>query len=175
MLTEEDRRDIDKRRFISGIESDIEKLDFQHKRIFEFSLKTCGNPDADYYMILLRRLYRIIESEQHDSRVGNLKGKFSNIHKKIKIRDHFEHEVDLDNFPHASQGIIVIGGVVINKTNPHIISGNQKWLLNEDHEKFKDLMRKFANLYPFASKPKKKVSFICRLLKKLTNKYCNNR
>lgn len=177
MFTESDENEIEKIRFMSGIESEIKGLDLQHKRIFEFSPNNDPDSpkpthDADFYMVLLRRLYRQIEDEQHDSRVGNLKGKFEGIHKKIKIRDHFEHEIDYETFPHITPGVMVVGGLVINETNPHIVSGNQTWLLNEDHKKFKNLMLEFANLYPFANKPVKKVPFVCRIIKKLTNRYC---
>lgn len=175
-MNEEEIIDIKKMRFASKIESYITKLDFQHKRIFEFHSDKPNNLDADFYMILLKRLYRRIEDEQHDSRVGNLKGKFNNIHKKIQIRNDFEHKIhhkiDHKKFPHITPGIIVVGGLVINDTKPHIVSGNQQWFLNEDHKKFKKLMREFAKLYPFTPKPKKKVLLICRILKKLTNRYC---
>jgi len=172
---EEDERQ--KMLFSSEIESEIKGLDFQRERIFEFfpnNKANSPNPthDADFYMILLRRLYRRIEDAQHDSRVGNLKGKSQELHKKIKIRDHFEHEINLETFPQVAPGFTVIGGVVVNQTNPHIISGDQKWLLNEDHEKFKDLLMEFVQLYPFSDKEKQKISFICRILKKLTKRFC---
>ena len=177
MITEEEKREIEKMRFVSEIESEIRDLDFQHKRIFEFSPnndpeRPKPTHDADFYMVLLRRLYRRIENEQHDSRVGNLKGKLHGIHEKIKIRDHYEHDINYETFPHITPGIMIVGGVVINGANSYIVSGNQKWLLNEDHEKFKNLLSEFAKLYPFAPKPKQKQSRICRLIKKLFNKFC---
>lgn len=175
MLLEDDKKDIAKMRFALEIGSDIKKLEFQRKRIFEFFLDTPGNLDADFYMILLKRSYRRIVDEQHDSRVANLKGEFLGLHKKIQMRNDFEHGVNLETFPHTRPGIIAVGGVVINDTNPHIVSGNQQWLLNEDHERFKELMKKFAELYPFALKPKQKTTLMCRVLKKFTNRYCKNR
>ncbi|AKM83921.1 TPA: hypothetical protein DCZ46_01145 [Candidatus Campbellbacteria bacterium] len=177
MLTEEDKKEIEKIRFMSEIKSEIRDLDFQRNRIFEpFPNNDPKRPrpthDADFYMVLLRRLYRRIENEQHDSRVGNLKGKFNGIHKKIKIRDHYEHNINYETFPQTTPGIIMIGCVVINETNPHIVSGNQQWLLKEDHEKFKKLLLEFAELYPFEPKPKQKQSLVCNIIKKLFNKYC---
>ncbi|PJC30798.1 hypothetical protein CO051_04915 [Candidatus Roizmanbacteria bacterium CG_4_9_14_0_2_um_filter_39_13] len=164
-------------RFVFEIESKIRGLDFQRKRIFEFFPNNDPESpkpthDADFYMVLLRRLYRRIENEQYDSRVGNLKGRFSGLHKKIKIRDHYEHDINYKTFPHITPGIMIVCGVVINKTNPHIISGDKKWLLNEDHEKFKNLLSEFVKLYPFAPKPKQKTSLLCRILKKILNKFC---
>lgn len=177
MITEEEKQEIEKMRFASEIESEIRDLDFQRKRIFEFfpnndPERPKPTHDADFYMVLLRRLYRRIENAQHDSRVGNLKGKFNGIHKKIKIRDHYEHDINYEKFPQITPGIIIVGGVVINKENPHIVSGNQKWLLNEDHEKFKNLISEFVKLYPFAPKPKQEPSWVCRMIKKLFNKFC---
>ncbi|MFH1533474.1 MAG: hypothetical protein ABID64_00910 [Nitrospirota bacterium] len=167
MLTEQDRKDIAKERFILEIESDIEKLDFQHQRIFEFFPKS--TLDADFYMILLRRLYRRIEDKQYDPRVANLKGKFKNLHKKIKIREHYEHFKieDYKNLPQAASGVVIACGVLINDTNQYIESGNQKWHLNDDHEKFKNSLREFAKLYPFAPKTPVKHSLICRMGHKL--------
>lgn len=177
MITEEEKQEIEKMRFVFEIESEIRDLDFQRKRIFEFlpdnnSARPKPTHDADFYMVLLRRLYRRIERERHDSRVGNLKGKFKGIHKKIKIRDDYEHDINYETFPQITPGIMIVGGVVMNKTNAHIVSGNQKWLLNEDHENFKKLLSEFAELYPFALKPKSRQSWFCSMLKKRFNKFC---
>ena len=167
MVTDMEKEQREKMRFSSGIESKIRRLDFQRERILKsspeneaFSTPGAGH-DADFYMVLLRRLYRWIEAAaKHDSRVANLKGKSSALCEKIKIRDHFEHfepEADYEKIPQITPGIIVVGGVVTNDTNPHIISGDQKWLLNEDHEEFKNLLGRFVELYPFADKPKQKT------------------
>ena len=177
MITEEEKQEIKKMQFALKIRSEIRDLDFQRERILKVfqnndSEKPGPTHDADFYMILLRRLYRRIENEQHDARVGNLKGKFNGIHKKIKIRDHYEHNINYKAFPQITPGITIIGGVVINETNSHIVSGNQKWLLNEDHKKFTDLLLEFAKLYPFASKSKEKQSLMCRIMRKLFNKFC---
>jgi hypothetical protein len=51
--------------------------------------------DADFYFILLRRLYRIVEEEAKiNSRVANLKGQYRDLYPKIHIRDHVEHMPD---------------------------------------------------------------------------------
>lgn len=188
MLTKKERKELNKERqkllFLSEIESGIKRLDFQRKRILEWNFKNNFNGinvnhDADFYMILLRRLFRRIENiARRDSRVANLKGKFSYLYKKIKIRDHFEHEIDYKKIPqiYPGSGIICIGGVVINKTNPHIISGDQKWLLNEDHENFKELLKEFISFFPFITKTKTKIkerqSPICYILMKLIERFC---
>ncbi|MCK9345310.1 MAG: hypothetical protein M0P64_04335 [Candidatus Pacebacteria bacterium] len=170
MLTDKDKEEIEKMRLISEIESEIGRLNIQHRRIFESTQNDAGGPtsthEADFYMVLLRRLYRRIEANQHDSRVANLKGRFSGVHKKIKMRDDFEHDINYETFPHVVPGIIVIGGVVINGDSSHILSGDQQWFLKEDHDNFINLMREFAGLYPFVPKPKKEGSSICRCCKK---------
>lgn len=159
MITDQEKLEIEKMRFSSEIQSEIVSLDFQCDRILQSSsIQNNGvkpTHDADFYMILLRRLYRRMEDAQHDSRVANLKGKFDGLHKKIKIRDHFEHEVDFDNFPQYSPGIFIVGGLVINGDQSHIVSGDKKWFLFADHDQFKTLLSDFVKLYPFPVKPKK--------------------
>ena len=66
----------------------------------------------------------------------------------------------------------VVTTIVVNDTNPHIISGNQKWLLRGDHEEFKNLLRGLVKLYPFADKPKQKTSLMCIISRKLTKRFC---
>jgi hypothetical protein len=178
MLTDEDKLDIEKIRFSSEIQSEIVSLDFQRDRIMQSSSMQHNGlkptHDADFYMVLLRRLYRRIEEAQHDSRVANLKGKFSGLHKKIKIRDHFEHEVDLDNFPQYAPGIVIVGGLVINGDQSHIVSGDRKWFLIADHDQFKKLLADFANFYPFAVKVEKPQNFWNKLLKVFENNFTLN-
>ena len=93
MVTDMDKERRDKMDFASDIESEIRGLDFQRERILEFSPDNETNSpkpthDADFYMVLLRRLYRRIEAAaKHDSKVANLKGKSSELCEKIKIRD----------------------------------------------------------------------------------------
>ncbi len=157
MLIDKDNVDIEKMSFASKIQSEIVALDFQRDRVLQQNAAQLASGvrpthDADFYMVLLRRLYRRIEDVQHDSRVANLKGEFYDLYKKIKIRDHFEHEVDLNKFPQYAPGIFVIGGLVINGSQSHIVSGNKKWFLVEDHNRFKNLLAYFIRLYPFAEK-----------------------
>ena len=151
MITEEEKKEFGKMRFASEMESEIRGLDFQRNRIFEFSHNNgpeIPKPthDADFYMVLLRRLYRCIEKEQHDSRVGNLKGKFNGIHKKIKIRDHYEHEINYKTFSHATSGIMIVGSVVINETDPLRNFQNFVSSVAPRGAYFKPLLRDFIRL-----------------------------
>ncbi|MFZ1292436.1 MAG: hypothetical protein WAR79_20255 [Melioribacteraceae bacterium] len=136
---------------ISEVESGINALEFQKKRMLNYELLLNENVspthDADFYMVVLRRLFRIIEKyAKNDSSVANLKGKFQHLYEKIKIRDHFEHEVNYENFQQISPGIIVVCGLVNNQTNPHIVSGDKQWLLFDDHKSIIDLMNQFLRL-----------------------------
>lgn len=171
MITEKEKIEIERMRFVSEIQSEIASLDFQRDRImqpqnFQHN-EVKPTHDADFYMVLLRRLYRRIEEAQHDSRVANMKGKFSNLHKKVKIRDHFEHEVDFNNFPQYAPGIVIVGGLVINGDQSHIVSGDRKWFLFADHDQFKKLLVNFLNFYPFTVKAEKQQSFWCKLFKSI--------
>lgn len=164
MPTDQDKDVIEKKRFISEIESDLATLDFQRDRIFQDPINpqdVRGVHDADFYMVLLRRLYRRIEkTARHDSRVADLKGRHKELYKKIKIRDHFEHGVDVSKF---TQNIIVIGGLVINGEQSHIISGDQQWFLYKDHNQFKELLNTFVQLYPYLdSRPVKPRFSVCK-------------
>ena len=102
MLTEKDKKEIAKNIYISGINSKLERLEFQRSRILPFDYKNLkANPghDADFYMVLLRRLYREVEElSKIDSRVANLKGTYGKTVKKLKIRDHYEHKINYDEF-----------------------------------------------------------------------------
>jgi len=135
---------------ISEVQSYINGIEFQKNRILNQSLQGADvspTHDADFYMVILRRLYRIIEQHSEtNSAVANLKGKFQHLYKKIKIRDHFEHEVNHKTFPQITPGITVVGGLVVNDTNPHIISGDQQWLLIDDHNSVIDLANQFVIL-----------------------------
>jgi len=147
----------DKELFASEINNFIKAIDIQRERIFDDAKQTRKMPDgvrpnhdADYYMVLLRRGYRKIEEiAKVDSRVANLKGKYLGLYKKIKIRDHFEHGVNFDNFPEYSLGIKIACGVVINEKQSHIVSGDQQWFLNDDHEAMRKLSDELIGLFPF--------------------------
>lgn len=142
--------------FNSDIEKKLKCLELQRDRVMNYQPHQndqdflLPNHDADFYMVLLRRLYREIEKiAGTDSRVAHLKGQYKQLWPKIKIRDHFEHKVNVDELASIAPGIKIIRGVVINKTNPYIISGNQMWQLNDDHNTFIEMVQKMIKLYPF--------------------------
>lgn len=158
----------EKRLFSSEIESELNGLEFQKNRIIKSkSSEQMVSPvhDADFYVIILRRIYRRIENlATRDSRVANLKGKYRILAEKIKIRDHFEHGIDygklpptdVSDIPEISLSIaseianIKIGtSVFINKNSARIISGSFKWDLQKDHELFGKMIEEFVRLYPF--------------------------
>jgi hypothetical protein len=158
------------------IELRIKALDFQRGRIFnisspqEFFSGHGAVHDADYYMVLVRRLYREIENYQYDSRVANLKGRYKDLYKKMKIRDDFEHGVDYEKVIPISPGMTFVSSVILDKVNPRIVSGAQEWFLNEDHENFKKMLMEFAGLHPFTVKPIKKNGKIHNLLRKIQSR-----
>jgi len=165
--------------FQSDITNELNRLDFQRSRIISYQNKTEFDPskpnminhDADFYMVLLRRLYRQIEkTSRHDPKVANLKGKYKHLYKKIKIRDHFEHDFDINDLPYYSPSIKIMCGVVINETNPHITSGDQIWTLNDDHNSFKSLVEKYSKLYPFKKSQEMKKSFFKKILIRICKK-----
>lgn len=162
----------DKMLFQHKIESKLNSLEFQRERIFNtshkelFKKKVSPIHDVDFYVILLRRLFRQLEDvATYDSRVANLKGKNTVLVKKIKIRDGFEHVVDLENMQLTdvanlpSETISAPLGTDIKIStslmNNHIVSGDLMWDLGDDHIAFIKLMNDFSNFYPFNSKPSK--------------------
>lgn len=139
---------------VSEFRSLLDRLNFQRQRILEpfdpDGFMSKANHDADFYMVILRRIYRIIESLAiSDSRVANLKGKHSGLFCKIKIRDHFEHEIDYEKLPFISPGVKVSCCVIINKSSAKIISGDKEWHLNNDHNQFIKVVEEVQNLYPY--------------------------
>ena len=88
-------------------------------------------------------------ASRHDSKVANLKGKYRELNEKIKIRDHFEHVIDMGSFPEITPRIKLVTSVVINKSSAYIISGKNTWDLVSDHERFKGLVREFVGLFPY--------------------------
>jgi len=171
----------EKDEFLSRIESELNRLEFQHSRIFENSTSISPMHDADFYIVLLRRLYRQLEKVAgYDSRVANLNGEYRDLVVKIKIRDHFEHEIDLEKlqstdvtgFPEfknyvfpAIANVKIVTSVFINKDSAFIMSGNFKWDLYKDHKMFINLIKKFASFYPF-SKNKLMANINLRKFKK---------
>jgi hypothetical protein len=160
--------DREKTLFLNDIQSKINGLNFQRERIFAISTKERFEKrispvhDVDFYVIILRRLYRIIENvSSHDSRVANLKGRYNDLFKKIKIRDHFEHGVDIDGIAptvisdlpsgtiSGSDSSIRITTSIVNNV---IISGNFKWDLNVDHEIFIKIIKEFITFFPFTDR-----------------------
>ena len=149
--------------FTMKIKKIISGLDLQRVRIFNYSTKI---HDVDYYTILLRRAYRIIEYyATKDSRVANLKGKNKNLLKKIKLRDHFEHEVKsesrlsnkkLSDFrivsPDSHLNINITTSIVQTNNSFSILSGDIIWDLSEDHLAFIKILDEFIKLYPFQNK-----------------------
>lgn len=152
--------------FEHDIQSKINGLNFQRERIFNtphkelWEKKVSPIHDVDFYVIILRRLYRVIEDiATHDSRVANLKSRHKDLFSKIKIRDHFEHGVDMDNFSSTPiselpKGVISgpVGSDVKISTslmNNVIVSGEFQWNLNLDHEELLLVMMEFINLFPF--------------------------
>jgi len=164
--------DIEGLSFQSNIKNELNRLDFQRSRILSYNAWMDPsipnvNHDADFYMVLLRRLFRNIEkTSRYDSRIANLKGRFERLYKKIKIRDHFEHDIDIKDIPEYSKNIKIMCSVVLNNTNPHIVSGDQIWTLNEDHDSFKTLVEQYIKLFPFRKPTEKKRSIIQRILTK---------
>ena len=127
--------------FFYEMVSQISRLEYQKDRIFKELKNQSYNPEfilaiheADYYMVLLRRIYREIEKlTRHDSEVANFKGRNINLVKKIKIRDHFEHGVD---FSKINGSFKIVTSIMDNK----IVSGNFVWNLQEDHQKFIEMI-----------------------------------
>lgn len=137
-------------------------LDLQLSRICEDSGASLH--DADFYMVLLRRIWRILEeTAKINSRVANLKGKYRKLYQKIKIRDHFEHK-DKDMIVPSDKELLVKTGVlskeskgniqiqiclVKGKDSISIISGARSWDIKNDHQIFCELIKEFIKLFPF--------------------------
>lgn len=152
--------------FNSQMETALGSLEFQKQRIFQVpsiaihSLHVSPVHDVDFYLILLRRLYRQLEKiSKYDSRVANLKGKNSALTAKIKIRDHFEHGLDLQQLPVSStkglpgvssdSGLKIATSVFINQKDAFIVSGSFRWDLHKDHEQFIKIMGEMIKFYPY--------------------------
>ena len=140
------------------IDKIIKRLEVQKTRILNLPNKI---HDADYYTILLRRGYRIIEDEaSKNPQIANLKGKNNNLFNKIKIRDHFEHNAktkselsnkELNNFRIVSAGSslnINIRTSIAQKKDVSIsiLSGNITWDLTKDHQSFIKILEEVAKL-----------------------------
>jgi len=171
----------EKQLFQMHLKSKIAGLNFQRQRIFihpQENLKRGVSPvhDVDYYVILLRRIYREIERlAKIDSRVANLKGQHKQLVKKIRIRDHFEHGIGFEELPVS--GPLDLPGLKISKgakistslVGRFIVSGNLHWDLETDHDAFVKMANEFLQLHPFREERRK--SFVGRIKSFLFNKY----
>jgi len=138
---------------LSDAEKDISKINFQKERILNafkkgYKRQWILHHDADFYFILIRRLYRQIETESVTiSKVANLKGKYKDLFKKIKIRDSYEHNEDL-NLP--SSNLKIVNSVMVNLTSGKItmkvLSGIYVWDLAADHEQFLKAFSEYIQL-----------------------------
>lgn len=148
--------------FRYSVKHKIAGLNFQRERIFNanhrenFGKGLSPVHDVDYYVIILRRMYREIEKiARTDSRAANLKGKYRKLVENIGIRDHFEHGVDFEKLPSSepmnTPNAKIGSGVKIATSlfGNNIISGSFTWDLKKDHESFLELVEKFVELYPF--------------------------
>lgn len=157
----DDLQDPEKMRFLMKMKTSMDGLEIQRSRIYD----PAGKHDAGYYMIFLRRLYREIEeTAKSDSRIANLKGKNKHLYPKIKIRDDFEHNVEKDL--QIDKKILVDRGIISKDSDGNIqiqtslsrkgssiliISGDQCWDLEKDHQDFCEIIEKYLKLYPFHS------------------------
>lgn len=138
------------------LESLLRRLLIQRQRVFRAVARSKTRPesrnpyihhDIDYYLIIARRLYRLVqEASQKDSRIANIKGKkeYRDLYKKIKIRDHSEHPPkDLNKFPSVAPGSAIksIHNVFFNKQSVLIHSGQETWDMNSDHARFIALIK----------------------------------
>src|SRR3990167_6480044 len=124
--------DRDKMLFQHEMESKLNSLKFQRERILNtphkelWEKKISPIHDVDFYVILLRRLFRQIESEAtYDSRVANLPSGTISAPVGANIK------------------------IATSLMNDEIVSGDLKWSLNKDHQLFIQLIIEFSNLYPF--------------------------
>jgi len=148
------------------IETEIKSLEFQRERIFSkifLQAKERISPvhDVDFYLIILRRLYRQLEDiAATDSRVANLKGLNKDLLKRIKIRDHFEHGINFENLSPVGTrefpGVKIGSNVKISTSllGRLIVSGDLYWDLDKDHIEFVRVINEMIAFYPFAKKNK---------------------
>lgn len=170
-MTTQDKEQLDPREFMLRMqytwemESKMEGLNLQRERIFtgdarKHSRRAAPVHDVDFYVVLLRRLYREIEHRaHHDSRVANLKGKYQELGRKIKMRDHFEHGFDQDKLKptdttglpgmKGAKGVVIMTSVFLEKGLRQIVSGNFRWDLDKDHEQFVRMVSEMVALHPF--------------------------
>lgn len=168
------RARITKLMYKSTIDNLLSSLETQKERIFrakEPSWKIRPTHDAYYYMIIANKLYREVDRNKRDSRVGRLNGKYRALFIKIKIRQDFEHSerINSDELLRG-RGRLPSGykptGPIIEVTNVYlgrknfIVSGDKKWDLNKDHALLAKAMAELVNIYPFNLESNQKVSLV---------------
>lgn len=135
------------------LEDSVRRLNFQRERVLNAIRRNYKQHwilglDSDFYFVLIRRLFRQIEEESKtSSRVANLKGKYKDLFKKVKIRDSFEHDEDLnlkDSLIKVSRSLIILKQN--NELSVKIQSGIHKWDLTVDHDLFIKAIREYALL-----------------------------
>lgn len=144
---------LDRREIIDEVEDLLARINLQQQKIVEQNttiLKNLENKlpnrgmnlmshEADYYFVLSRRAYRIMELlQQRESSVANLKGKNSNLLSKLAIRDLSEHWEGWDKFPPMSPNSSIKGknNFTINKDSLVFQSGSLEWDFYKDHTSF---------------------------------------
>lgn len=145
--------------FVSEMQFKIDRLKLQRSRIYE-ATGIYAVHDADFYIVLLRRMYRDIEeTASSNSAVANLKGQHKEFLLKIKIRDDFEHPPETPSkadkkillekgiINEESTGEFVIQTSIIRQNESIlIVSGKNHWDLEDDHKQFLKLFEKFIDL-----------------------------
>jgi len=154
----QDLQNLEKMKFLMRIKYGVDGLAMQISRINElFNVL-----DADIYIIILRRLYREIEDCSSDARIAKIIRQNKSLFEKIKIRDHFEHNIETKKSQLYKNRLAEIGincdsGASVNIMTSMfrksdtivIVSGNIEWNLQNDHKKFLEIIEMFVILYPF--------------------------
>ena len=86
----------------------FERADFQKERIFNAGSQRIKNNtilaihDIDFYLMLLRRIYRTISklSEAYDS-INAISKEHTAFFNKIYLRDHFDKGINFDKLPNV--------------------------------------------------------------------------
>ena len=136
------------------LEGLVARLSIQRRRLLTAAKKegrrsstSYTHHDMDYYLILARRLYRLVQNlAKEDSKTANIKGKkeYRNLYKKLKMRDHSEHPPrDFSKFPSITLGspIKAIHSIAVSNGKVVIFSGDQTWDMDEDDTRLVGLVR----------------------------------
>ncbi len=148
---------------MSQLEELIKRIKFQHDRItkeykefmkrlekkdYDTGSSIMGH-DADYYFILARRTYRLLELlTQVDGKIANLKGKNKALLAKLKIRDFSEHWEGWDRFPTINSGSIIKVSMEfkLNKDEIVLTSGNLEWNFIQEHARLIEILNEVLEL-----------------------------